>query len=314
MKLNRYIVPAAVMIVLTGCNGKEEKKEAAPVDEKPRVEVMLVNAGDVAQEGTYTATVEAFKTNNISSSTPNRLDNARVELDRPKKLLAIGAGTQQTVDQLQAEVDAQARQYANMVENTVLTSPISGVVTARNYDPGDMTGQLPILTIEQVQPVKVIVNISENEYSKIRKNMPVAITLDTYPDAEFTGRVHIISPTVDPATRTFSVEILIDNPGDKVLPGMFARVNLGFGSENRVVVPDRAVVKMVGSGNKYVYVLKADGTVSYNRVELGRRMGESYEVISGVADGDKVVVAGQSRLADGVAVEVIERTANTSEK
>ena len=95
---------------------------------------------------------------------------------------------------------------------------------------------------------------------------------------------------------------------------MFARVNLGFGSENRVVVPDRAVVKMVGSGNKYVYVLKADGTVSYNRVELGRRMGESYEVISGVADGDKVVVAGQSRLADGVAVEVIERTANTSEK
>ena len=314
MKLNRYIVPAAVMIVLTGCNGKEEKKEAAPVDEKPRVEVMLVNAGDVAQEGTYTATVEAFKTNNISSSTPNRLDNARVELDRAKKLLAIGAGTQQTVDQLQAEVDAQARQYANMVENTVLTSPISGVVTARNYDPGDMTGQLPILTIEQVQPVKVIVNISENEYSKIRKNMPVAITLDTYPDAEFTGRVHIISPTVDPATRTFSVEILIDNPGDKVLPGMFARVNLGFGSENRVVVPDRAVVKMVGSGNKYVYVLKADGTVSYNRVELGRRMGESYEVISGVADGDKVVVAGQSRLADGVAVEVIERTANTSEK
>jgi RND family efflux transporter MFP subunit len=346
MKLNRYIVPAAVMIVLTGCNGKEEKKEAAPVDEKPRVEVMLVNAGDVAQEGTYTATVEAFKTNNISSSTPNRiksisvdvgsrvakgqrlvvlddvniaqlkvrLDNARVELDRAKKLLAIGAGTQQTVDQLQAEVDAQARQYANMVENTVLTSPISGVVTARNYDPGDMTGQLPILTIEQVQPVKVIVNISENEYSKIRKNMPVAITLDTYPDAEFTGRVHIISPTVDPATRTFSVEILIDNPGDKVLPGMFARVNLGFGSENRVVIPDRAVVKMVGSGNKYVYVLKADGTVSYNRVELGRRMGESYEVISGVADGDKVVVAGQSRLADGVAVEVIERTANTSEK
>ncbi|MEF2752554.1 MAG: efflux transporter periplasmic adaptor subunit, partial [Muribaculaceae bacterium] len=73
-------------------------------------------------------------------------------------------------------------------------------------------------------------------------------------------------------------------------------------------------VKMVGSGNKYVYVLKADGTVSYNRVELGRRMGESYEVISGVADGDKVVVAGQSRLADGMAVEVIERTANTSEK
>lgn len=85
---------------------------------------------------------------------------------------------------------------------------------------------------------------------------------------------------------------------------MFARVEIDHGAINRVVVPDRAVVKQTGSGNRYVYVLNG-GTVSYNRVELGRRLGDTYELISGVNDGDTVVVGGQSRLADGIAVEVI---------
>ncbi len=76
---------------------------------------------------------------------------------------------------------------------------------------------------------------------------------------------------------------------------------LHFGSRNNVVVPDRAVVKQTGSGNKFVYVYKG-GKVSFNLVELGRRLDSGYEIISGVADGDSVVITGQSRLADGVSV------------
>lgn len=87
---------------------------------------------------------------------------------------------------------------------------------------------------------------------------------------------------------------------------MFARVTLNFGSAENVVVPDRAVVKQSGSGNKYVYVLNPDSTVSYNRVELGRRMGNAYELVSGVEDGSNVVVTGQTRLADGAKVTVIK--------
>ena len=84
---------------------------------------------------------------------------------------------------------------------------------------------------------------------------------------------------------------------------MFARVDIDFGSSENVVVPDRAVVKQTGSGNKYVYVLHGN-TVSYNKVELGQRLGTSYELLSGVNSGDTVVIAGQTRLADGVQVEV----------
>ena len=344
--LKIFLAAPFAAALMTGCSsGKTDNNDQADAaEELPRVEVSRVSVRPVEQTGDYTATVEAFKTNNISSSTPNRikqilvdvgshvkagqrlvvldnvnidqlkvrLDNSRRELDRAQKLLEIGAGTQQQVDNLKAELDAAERNYANMVENTVLTSPMSGVVTARNYDPGDMTGQLPILTVEQIHPVKVIVNVSETDFAKVSRNMPVKITLDTYPDREFTGRVHLIHPKVDPQSRTFTVEITIENAGEEVLPGMFARVEHGYGSAERVVVPDRAVVKMPGSGNKYVYVYR-NGVVSYNQVELGRRVDDAYEIISGVADGDTVVITGQNRLSDGARVEVINPSASKAQ-
>jgi multidrug efflux pump subunit AcrA (membrane-fusion protein) len=86
---------------------------------------------------------------------------------------------------------------------------------------------------------------------------------------------------------------------------MFARVEINLGSQDNVVVPDRAIVKQTGSGNRYVYVYK-NGKVSYNKVELGQRINDTYELLSGVESGDTVVITGQSRLADGVAVQVIK--------
>jgi multidrug efflux pump subunit AcrA (membrane-fusion protein) len=85
---------------------------------------------------------------------------------------------------------------------------------------------------------------------------------------------------------------------------MFARVSVNLGERNNVVVPDRAIVKQTGSGNRYVYVLH-NGRVSYERVELGRRLDDAYELLSGVNSGDTVIISGQSRLADGIEVEVI---------
>uniref|UniRef100_UPI003014DB1E efflux RND transporter periplasmic adaptor subunit n=1 Tax=Bacteroides acidifaciens TaxID=85831 RepID=UPI003014DB1E len=119
----------------------------------------------------------------------------------------------------------------------------------------------------------------------------------------FTGTIHLIYPTIDAATRTFQVEIRLDNKDQRVRPGMFARATLNFGTAENVVVPDLAIVKQAGSGDRYVFVYK-DGKVSYNKVELGRRMGTEYELKSGVPDNSQVVVAGQSRLVNGMEVEV----------
>ena len=184
-------------------------------------------------------------------------------------------------------------------------SPINGVVTARNYDDGDMYSGNPVLTIEQLNPVKVLVNISEVYYKQVTKGMPVDIQLDAYEDEAFSGKVTIVYPTIDEATHTFPVEVTIDNASQKVRPGMFARATVNFGVKNHVLVPDEALVKQIGAGDRYVYVHKG-GKVSYNKVELGRHIGNKYEILSGVNPGDDVVVAGQSRLANGKEVEVVK--------
>lgn len=341
------ITIVTALLPLAACS---DKKTTETEDEKkPVVKVEKVFNHDVVQVGTYTATVEPELINNISTSTPNRikeilvdegynvakgqtiailddvnitsyelqvanakanLDNVKQNYDRAVKLLEIGGGTQQSVDQMKLQLTnaentlaSAERTLKNVKENTILVTPISGVVTARNYDPGDMTGALPIVTVAQVNPVKIIINVPESELSKITKGMPASITFDTYGDEVFEGHITMVSPTVDVNSRTFGVEIGLSNKDNKILPGMFGRVKLELGSANHVVVPDRAVVKQPGSANQYVYVYH-NGKVSYNQVELGQRLGDTYELLSGVEPGDSVVVTGQTKLAGGMAVEL----------
>lgn len=188
MTLLKFFPITAIAVMMASCSGSDNNdgaKIATPdEDTRPMVKVMKVSATDVAQIADYTATVEADKTNNITTSTPNRiksisvdvgdrvkagqtvvvlddvnieqmrlrLENQKTEYERALELYNIGGGTKQAVDQLLTEYEAYKRSYENMVENTRLQSPITGVVTARNYDAGDMTSTLPILTIEQIQP------------------------------------------------------------------------------------------------------------------------------------------------------------------
>ena len=279
-----------------------------------RIKQILVDEGMRVSAGQRLVVMDDINTTSYRLQLDNakaNLRNIEVDYNRALELYKIGGGTKQQVDQMETQlvnaknaVASAERTLRNMNENTVLTSPISGVVTARNYDPGDMTGSLPILTVARTQPVKIIVNVSESELSKVRRGMPAIVTFDTYGNEIFNGTVPLVSPTVDHASRTFGVEVTLSNSDNRILPGMFGRVELSLGTARRVVVPDKAVVKQPGSGNHYVYVYNADGTVSYNKVELGQRLGDSYELISGVEPGSTVVVSGQSRLANGMKVKV----------
>ena len=335
MKTKRFLPIVMLVLALASCSNKEDKQVTQIKEELPIVEVTTIGAEAVKQMSEYTGTVEAFKTNNISSNSGSRikrilvdvgsrvargqrlvilddvniaqqqiaLANLKRELDRARELVKIGGGTQQTVDQLQAQYDANARAIRTMQENTVLTSPVSGVVTAKNYDAGDLPTGLPILTIEQQQPLKVIVNVNESEYPKVKKGMPVTVKFDTYGDEIFNGQVYLIHPTVDATSRTFQVEVAITNRGDKVRTGMFARVGFNYGTSHSVVVPDRAVQKQVGSGVRYVWVYQG-GEVELREVELGQRLEDRYEIKGGLTAGTQVVIAGASRLQDGAKVQL----------
>ena len=151
--------------------------------------------------------------------------------------------------------------------------------------------------------MKLLVNVSENYYSKVKKGDKAIITLDALPGEKFTATVSLKYPTINAATHTFPVELTLPNSNEKVRPGMFARAELNFGTEYRVVVPDMAIVKQPGSGERFVY-LYDNGKVSYVKVNLGQRLDDAYELLGGIPDGATVVIAGQGRLADGMEVRV----------
>ncbi|MDE5793405.1 MAG: efflux RND transporter periplasmic adaptor subunit [Muribaculaceae bacterium] len=281
-----------------------------------RIKAIYVDEGVRVGKGQKLVLLDDVNTTQYELAVDNAkaaLRNAQTNYDRAVELLKIGGGTQQQVDQMEMTLInaknsvAQAeRTLANARENMVLTSPIDGVVTKRNYDPGDMTGALPVLTVAKINPVKVVINVNESQLANINKGMPVDLTFNTYGDEVFKGTVSLVMPTVDAASRTVGVEITLPNSDGRVLPGMFGRATISLGTASHVVVPDRAVVKQQGSGDHYVYVLQKDGTVSYNKVELGQRIGTSYELISGVPANAEVVVEGQNALTNGKKVQVIK--------
>lgn len=334
---------AAALVAAVSC-GNGSKKVAgtteAAVDMTPVVSVEKVFVREVPQTATYTSTVQSYVKNNIAPQMAGRitkinveigdnvkkgqvlaemdkaqllqaqlqLANQEVELQRLKALYDAGGISKSDYDAVEMSYNIAKTQVENLVENTILRSPVDGVVTARNYDAGDMFAMsAPIYVVEQIKPVKILVAISESEYTKVKKGDSVEIVADALPEITFYGKIEKIYPTIDPTTRTFNVEVVVANNYSTLRPGMFARVKIDFGANNNVVIPDVAVVKQQGSGERFVYVLNADGTVEYRKIVLGRRMGKEYEVLEGLSDGDKIVTGGQIRLKDGVKVTVNEQ-------
>ena len=337
----RTMSVVAAVALAAGCGSNSKTAEQTTVTEEvvPTVSVTQVSLREVPQEATYTSTIQAFVKNNIAPQTAGRISrilvdvgdfvkkgqvvaemdqtqlaqvelqlrNNETEFNRLKELYEVGGLSKSDLDAIEMAYKVSKTQYENLKENATLVSPINGVITARNYDAGDMYAMsAPIYTVEQIVPVKLLVGISETDYSKVKKGDSVEITADAIPGKTFYGKIRKIYPTVDPATRTFTVEVVVDNNYSTLRPGMFARATVNFGSNNSVVIPDVAVVKQQGSGERFVYILNDDGTVTYQKVVLGRRMGTEYEVLEGIADGAKVVVGGQIRLKDGIKVEVNE--------
>lgn len=336
----KTLLVGGVCLASVACSSKKSAEAAAEqpvVEAKPKVTTAVVHIQDVDQQSVFTGNVEGYAVNNITPQQPRRitrllvdvgdrvvagqkvaeLDNAALDqikaqyennkanFERSDELYKFGGESKANWQAMKTAYEVSKSTYENMLENTTLVSPISGVVTARNYDNGDMCGGLPIFVVQRINPVKITINVSESLYTYIKKGMEVAVEFDALPEQKFTAKVSRITPSIDAATRTFPVELVLANAKELIKPGMYARVIMNYGTHKNIVVPDVAVVKQLGSGNRYIYVYKQDGTVAFQRVELGRRMNDKYEILSGLADGDEVVTSGQIALKDGIAVELV---------
>jgi membrane fusion protein, multidrug efflux system len=310
------------------------------------VKVETVSKRKIARTIDYTATIMPFEEVNMVPSTPGRIEKIYVEIgdrvntgddlflmDRTQllqlklqisslekdlwrldTLLKTGSARQQQYDQLKTQYDVTKTNIDFMEDNTRVKAPFSGIVTGKYFENGEMysgapttlTGRTAIVTLMQINPLKVVVSISEQYYPLIRRGMKAEIRADVYSSEIFNGTVFRIAPTINSATRSFDVEIEVPNRQEKLKPGMFVRVSMNLGEIEAFVVPASTVMLQEGTNIRYIFL--SDANIARRvSVQPVKRFDDKIELIStDLKEGDQLITEGQSRLIDGDRIEIIK--------
>lgn len=338
-------VMATILLYSCSSGNQEEQVTEVEPARKEVVQVMELQPQVVARTIEYPATLEAYEEVYLAPASPGRIEkiNAEVgdrissgarlvEMDRTQMrqaeiqlknletdlarldtLAKYGSIAQQQYDQLQTQLDVAQSNYEFLSDNVSLNAPFTGLVSGRYYEPGEMysgapntpAGKAAVLSLVQIDRLKVLVSVSESYYPSIKRGMETTVQVDAVPGKTFTGKIDRIHPTIDPANRTFNVEVLIDNREGLLRPGMFARIRFEMDKEEAVLLPSMAVLKMQGSNNRYLFI-EENGTARRVSVTIGQRYDDQIEVFSeDLNPGDRIIITGQARLLDGVPVEVV---------
>lgn len=343
LKIGLAILSVTALACSSGKTEKSAQQDAAS-EKAEVVRVTELQVQQVARSVEYSSTLLAYEEIHMAPASPGRIDNIAVEvgtrvskgdllvqMDRTQlhqaevqlktleadfkrfdTLRKVGSVPQQQYDQMKSQLDVARSNVAFLQENTRLRAPFSGVISGKYFESGEMysgapvapIGKAAIVSLVQIDRLKTLVPVSEKYFPMIRKGMEVSMGVDIYPGETFKGRVFNIYPTIDAASRTFNIEVAVDNPGGKLRPGMFSRVTLDLDREEALLIPAIAVLKMQGSNDRYLFIEK-DKVARRIPVVIGKRYNELVEVESDeLKKGDLVVVSGQARLLDGMKIKV----------
>jgi len=299
-----------------------------------RIEKFFVEEGDYVAQGDPIAKINAPTIKNGLQQAEASLlavkaqeQNLKVEFERAERLYQENAMSKQQYDGVKTQyeaIKAQLQQTEAAVntakthyKDTVVEAPIAGIIGIRFYEAGDMANMVqPLVTVVQMNKVKIRFDATEEDLGKLALGQTAAITVKSYPDTTFAGKVIKISPVLDPLTRMAEVEVIIDNPEKKLKPGMFARVNVITGVLNDVIVVPRyatientTLQRIEGKDhvvkNYYVFVAK-------DSVAERRKLGVKYvnhvniAVDSGVVVDENIVIEGVNNLRDQSAIVIVQ--------
>ena len=330
-----------------------------------RVALVTVQLGDAVKKGQTIAKVEdreiqeqvrqAEAAYEVAKATIRQreadLKLAQVNLDRNRSLLERQLLPKQTFDDTDARhqaalaqldlANAQFEQAKARLEelkinlaNTVIASPVDGFIGKRFLDPGaTVSPNVPVASVVDIRTVRMVANLVEKDLKRVAVGTRAAVDVDAFPGEQFQGRVSRVAPVFDPATRTAEMEIEVPNPGYRLKPGMYARVQLTVAEQpDAIVVPNNAIVNLngrpgvflavPGEGRSTTDAPRAQGTggtgpkdaanagvppagagagmtAKFLPVELGIRDGDHAQVVSGVAEGTRVITTGAGALKDG---------------
>ena len=267
-----------------------------------KIEHIYCEVGDHVTKGQDLVRMDQtqYKTTKISFA------NLGVEKNRVEQLLKTGSATQQQFDQLTTQYNSTKEQLDFLEANTYVKAPFNGVIAAKTYEDGELYGGQPILVLTRLDKLKALVAIPETYFPLLKEGMKLTLTTDIYPDRVFPATVEVVYPTIDAASHTFQVKVVIPNEKNLLRPGMYVTTTIGLGKANAIVAPYQAVEKLVGANDRYVF-LNENGRAKRVPVTLGQRFDQDVELISPeIVAGVEMVTVGQHKLVDGVKLNVVE--------
>lgn len=307
----------------------------ARVGVKPRVpgaiERVLVDIGAAVREGQTLATIDrreidaqadaaaasvAVATAGVDAAEAG-LSNATTELERARNLFEKGALPRQRLDAAEtankaalaqrelaraslAQAQAAQRRAREVQRDTTLTSPVAGHVVERNYDPGAMPGDLPVVVIADLRVLKLEAGVSELEAGRLKVGMPAEVIVQARSGEKYVGELAAIAPEVNERNRHFRIEIRVPNPDAVLLSGMYATARIVTErATGGVIVPREAVTTRAG---KRVALVVTGETVKAVDVTEGLTDGQRIQILTGLKAGDTVVADARRQLADGTRV------------
>ena len=267
-----------------------------------KIEHIYREVGDRVSKGADLVRMDQtqYKTTKIS------LANLEIERNRVKQLLKTGSATQQQYDQIVTQFNSTKEQLDFLQTNTYVKAPFSGVISAKNYEVGELYSGQPILVLTQIDKLKALVAIPEAYFPQFKAGMKLTLTSEIYPDKVFPATVEVVYPTIDAASHTFQIKIVIPNSKNLLRPGMYVTTTIGLGKANTIVAPYQSVEKLVGANDRYVFI-NENGRAKRVAVELGQRFDQEIEIIAPeIVPGVELVTTGQHKLVDGVKINVVE--------
>lgn len=267
-----------------------------------KIEHIYCEVGDHVTKGQDLVRMDQtqYKTTKISFA------NLGVEKNRVEQLLKTGSATQQQFDQLTTQYNSTKEQLDFLEANTYVKAPFNGVIAAKTYEDGELYGGQPILVLTRLDKLKALVAIPETYFPLLKEGMKLTLTTDIYPDRVFPATVEVVYPTIDAASHTFQVKVVIPNEKNLLRPGMYVTTTIGLGKANAIVAPYQSVEKLVGANDRFVFINEG-GYAKRVPVTLGQRFDQDVELISPeIVAGVEMVTVGQHKLVDGVKLNVVE--------
>lgn len=238
---------------------------------------------------------------------------AETEWARSRELFEKGISSKQQFDLVKSsfkvaaasieQADADLGLTRHQLENADVTTLFGGTVIDRYVDPGERVGSgQPLFEVARLNPVEIKIGVSDRRFSQLKQGQEASITVDGYPGENFNGLVKKIQPLIDPMTRTFKVTVEVANPDEMLKPGMFARAEIRTDYHaDALVMPRAALLEEEG---KYYAVAVRDGKAHRVEISRGFQDGDRIEVLSGLVQGDLVVIEGAYALAQDAPVQI----------